>query len=410
MSSCNAQCRLWYWRAALIAAAVAAAAQGETDGSLIADPDTGLELETGGTQRERPLVGINYFAGWWTGAGNKWRQPWNASVDWRGLYPERVPLLGAYNSQKTMDAEITAAADAGVDFFQILWYDDHPERAPNARLLNRGVSEFMASPNSSRMRFFIEWCNSAPLFNVSSDQDWATMVYEDWLPAFKHPSYLRVGGALVFKVISAGGFLKNGCGMNHTLAEARWQMLRDVVRLEGLGEMIIGAGQAAPDKDEVGWWAKGQYNWTGLYCAVDHDDPAYTGHVLPWQNESEFVNTNRQQHAQTSAAAGVPFLPMVVSGWDPRPWREKRASFAFPTDAEWEAELETVKEQLALGGTSNLGLPLPNGEVQPAFNIYAWNEFGEGGMMAPTRGWKYKRLEAIARVFGKPKATSTHDI
>ena len=62
--------------------------------------------------------------------------------------------------------------------------------------------------------------------------DWATMV-QDWLPAFEHPSYLRVDGALVFKVISAGGFLKNGCGMNHTLAEARWQMLRDVVRLEG---------------------------------------------------------------------------------------------------------------------------------------------------------------------------------
>ena len=40
-----------------------------------------------------------------------------------------MPLLGAYNSQKTMDAEITAAADAGVDFFQILWYDDHPERS-----------------------------------------------------------------------------------------------------------------------------------------------------------------------------------------------------------------------------------------------------------------------------------------
>ena len=51
----------------------------------------------------------------------------------------QVPLLGAYNSQATMDAEIVAAAEAGVDFFQMLWYDDHPERAPNARLLNRGV-------------------------------------------------------------------------------------------------------------------------------------------------------------------------------------------------------------------------------------------------------------------------------
>jgi hypothetical protein len=154
---------------------------------------------------QRPLVGINYFAGWWTGAGDKWLEPWNASVDWRQLYPERVPLLGAYNSQATMDAEITAAANAGVDFFQMLWYDDHPERAPNARLLNRGVNDFMTSPSCSRMKFFIEWCNAAPLFSVLNESDWETMV-RDWLPAFKHPSYLRVGGALVFKVISAGSF------------------------------------------------------------------------------------------------------------------------------------------------------------------------------------------------------------
>ena len=320
----------------------------------------------------RPLVGINYFAGWWTGAGDKWLEPWNASVDWRSLYPERVPLLGEYNSQATMDAEITAAADAGVDFFQILWYDDHPERAPNARLLNRGVNNFMASPNSSRMKFFIEWCNAFPPFNVSSDEDWATMVHEDWLPAFKHPSYLRVGGALVFKVISAGSFLKYGCGMNHTLAEARWQMLRDVVREAGLGEMIIGAGQSADDKDEVGWWANGQYNWTGLYCAIDHDDSAYTGQVLPWKNESDYVSGNRVQHARTSAAAGVPFVPMVVSGWDPRPWREKRASFVFPTDAEWEADLRLVQTHLT-AADCNLGFPLPSGSLQPAFNIYAWN-------------------------------------
>ena len=161
----------------------------------------------------RPLVGINYFAGWWHGEGDKWLDPRNTSRDWRPQYPEGIPLLGEYNSQATMDAEIVAAADAGVDFFQILWYDDYPrERQPNARLLNRGVTEFMASPNSHRMSFYIEWCNSAPLFTVHNDSEWLTMIRRDWLPAMAHPSYLRVGGALVFKVINAGLFLKVGNG------------------------------------------------------------------------------------------------------------------------------------------------------------------------------------------------------
>jgi hypothetical protein len=34
------------------------------------------------------------------------------------------------------------------------------------------------------------------------------------------------------------------------------------------------------------------------------------------------------------------------------------------------------------------------------FLIYAWNEYGEGGIVAPTRGEKEMKLEAIASIFG----------
>jgi hypothetical protein len=111
-----------------------------------------------------------------------------------------------------------------------------------------------------------------------------------------------------------------------------------------------------------------------------------TGSPRKVYGKSDYANENRKQHSVTSAAAGVPFFPLVVSGWDPRPWREHRASFAFPTDAEWESELRMVQAQLAPRGTPNLGWPLQGGGIQPVFNIYAWNEFGEEGMMAPTQG------------------------
>ena len=39
-----------------------------------------------------------------------------------------------------------------------------------------------------------------------------------------------------------------------------------------------------------------------------------------------------------------------------------------------------------LASTANLGLPMPGGRRQAIFTIYAWNEFGEGGIVAPTRG------------------------
>ena len=66
-----------------------------------------------------------------------------------------------------------------------------------------------------------------------------------------------------------------------------------------------------------------------------------------------------------------------------------------------EAVLRQVREQ-ALDPANNFGFPdksLPRG-VQPAVNIYAWNEYGEGGIMAPTQGDGYMKLETIAKVFG----------
>src|SRR6056297_2510913 len=68
---------------------------------------------------ENILVGIQYFSGWWSHSPNKWEY---RGTDWRSEYPDRIPLLGEYNTQETMDKEIKAAADHGVDFFSILYY------------------------------------------------------------------------------------------------------------------------------------------------------------------------------------------------------------------------------------------------------------------------------------------------
>src|SRR5512136_1424259 len=61
------------------------------------------------------LVGIYYFAGWWRKSPNKWE---TGGRDWRPDYPERIPTLGEYNDQETMDREIMAASSHGVSFFQ----------------------------------------------------------------------------------------------------------------------------------------------------------------------------------------------------------------------------------------------------------------------------------------------------
>ena len=95
----------------------------------------------------------------------------------------------------------------------------------------------------------------------------------------------------------------------------------------------------------------------------------------------------------------MPYCPFLGAGFNARPWPDARARFAFPTRDQWTIELRRVVSDLDRIGT--LGLPLPGGGRQKAFTIYAWNEFGEGGIVAPTRGEGSMKLETIREVLSR---------
>jgi hypothetical protein len=362
-----------------------------------AAPDRGLlprlAAAADGPSADQVLVGVNYFAGWWEPLPNKWNYS-PAVGDWRTHYPGRVPLLGEYNSQETMDREIAAAAAHGVGFFLILWYYNGPgdstEREAHSRLLNEGLRTFIASPEAHRLGFALEYCNHPP-YEVKTDRDWEECL-RAWLPAFRHPSYLRVGGKLLFKVHSWHHFWREN-GENADSCRARLAALRRSVRAAGLGEMLIGCGVAAKERIEAGHPATQFFEFTNTYMDLPNRPPGDTDE--PYEVLARFIRESRDQHARDV----VPYLPFLGAGFNARPWPDRRARFAFPTREEWTQELRHMRADLERLGT--LGLPLPGGGRQKVCTIYAWNEFGEGGMVAPTRGDGYMKLEAIAEVFGR---------
>ncbi len=357
---------------------------------------------TEGVEQEKEvLVGVNYFAGWWKELPNKWHgQGWKlGQPDWRPEFPERVPTLGEYNDQATMDREIIAASSHGVDFFAILWYYPKPDtqESKNAPKLNRGLECFIASPEARRMRFCIEYCNS-PRFSAEGDAQWAQCI-PVWVEAMKHPSYLRVDGRLVFKVHGVTEFLRANDN-ELDLCRKRLDMLRDAVRKAGLGEMIIGVGVSGRTPTLGPKWPPASvFDFTGNYMCV----PKVKG------RKQEYPYATLAAQARETLAQRVddplPWMPYLAAGWNPRPWHHPKAAphyqcfFSFPTREEFTAELQNLKQSFA--EHPSLGLPKKDGTIQKAFTIYAWNEFGEGGIVAPTKGSGTMMLEAINEVFGK---------
>ena len=192
------------------------------------------------------LVGVYYFAGWWRQQPNKWVVD---GKDWREHFPARVPLLGEYNEQETMDREIAAAADHGVDFFQILWYP--AGRTPkewSAHPLNAGLRQFLASTNRYRLKFTLEFVNHPP-FDLKEDDDWKNACRE-WTTAMKDPAYLRVAGRPVFKIHGLQHFM-NQNGRDLQRVAARLRILRDIARESGLPDPLISGGVVPSEADTI---------------------------------------------------------------------------------------------------------------------------------------------------------------
>lgn len=339
------------------------------------------------------LVGVNYFGGWWR------KQPGCKYViegnDWRYDFPERIPVLGCFNDQETMDAEIVAASEHGVDFFLMLWYEgDYLKGAANPgdakEYLNRCIGQFVNSPESSRMKWAIEYCNHPP-FGIESDDLWTTKCRE-WVDAMTHDSYLRVGGKAVFKIHGLWCFLQEN-GQSVEKAVGRIQELRNIAEEKGIGELLIGIGigeREAPEGPRL-----------RILEACDFGASYNAVPPVPDREEdypySVLIDHASESWAYQATKGKANYMPFVPSGWNPRPWKDPRPKFALPNENEWFDALERVKS--ALDKYSNLRLPDGTESGQKILNIYAWNEYGEGGIIAPTLGDKWMKLKAIQRAF-----------
>lgn len=322
------------------------------------------------------LVGVYYFAGWWRDLPNKWNV---GGKDWRADYPGRVPTLGEYNTQLTMNREIIAASSHGVDFFQILWYPQSGE----PHKLNEGVRTFMASPNARRMAFTIEFVNHPP-FVLDTDEKWEAACRE-WVAAMTHPSYLRVGGRPVFKIHGAHYFQQQN-GNDPAKVTARLDTLRRIAKESGVPTPLISAGV-------MSGLATGPTVAPYDFLTTYMDMPNVPQRPTPYPYEDLLKQAEGAWKAYGTRSE-KPYVPYLPAGWDPRPWKDPRPSFDLPNREQWTDALRSVKS--ALDTYPKLGFP----GGQKALLIYAWNEFGEGGIVAPTKGDGRMKLEGVKAVFG----------
>jgi hypothetical protein len=332
-------------------------------------------------------IGVYYFPGW-ASTSPYWS-------DIKGLagsrspgksWPDREPILGFYPEEQQWVAEkhIEWASSYGLKFFIYDWYwtGSKPD-------LNHAIDNFVKAKNKGKMKFALMWVASH-YGGVKTGQEFTSMV-DYWLDHYlQDPQYLLLDEKPVVLIYSEGAVIANATKYGKTMKDLL-VIARDRAKSRGLkGIYFVGISQARssivngflPDN---GYDAVTGYNYlskgfTGEY--VWNKEPAATTY-------SELMDGYRSEWNWFMSNSSIPYLLPMSAGYDSSPWGSSVHCSSTP---------QSFKQMLVEG--KNLIEKYKN-KTKGIGIIYAWNELAEGGIIEPTKKWRFKYLEAIEEVFGK---------
>ena len=301
------------------------------------------------------------------------RLPWFAEV----LDDNRVRIKGG--RQEVMDREIRFAANAGLEYWAFLLY-------PRSNSMSTALAQYLSSPDRRHIRFCVILHNT---LNASPEQ-WP-QERERAVALLRRPEYQTV--------------------LNHR--PLVYAFMGHLFPFERFAEFLTAAHDAGlnPYCVFMGWDPKADF---AQVSAREFDAVSAYARGGSEACFADLAKSVEEHYWRAAAGAQVPYVPLVTTGWDKRSRKDNPVSWEqhaayhqqdqFPSRAapgEIAAHL-----QRALGFVrSHPDICIANTVI-----IYAWNEYDEGGWLAPTRGADgdpdTSRLDAVQRVLTYQRTTT----
>lgn len=317
------------------------------------------------SSQEKPLVGAYYFDGWAghakAGSNEEWaaNAPSHLTKRLATEFADREPIWGWRDDDlRIMEKQIDKASANGIDFFLFCWYwrDDRKNineeaivNSPN----NTAIRLFMKARNRNKMKFCILVANHQGSQIVGMDNWKDAMKYweENY---FRDPGYLKVDNQPMVVIFNSKAFRDDNAG------EVGDEMMRQY-GYDGL--FSVGCSYRWPYK------GFDMYSWYNTFPKKHFD-----GQEVDYGELTSALRESWQSIPIYEAVA-----PIVMSGWDPRPWRDKQDhSFTYYTNRTPQKFKENLDDAFEF---------LRNRNYKHKFIfIDAWNEMGEGSYLLPTKG------------------------
>jgi hypothetical protein len=370
-----------------------------------------------------PLYPNNFVFNQWMGIRELAEQnyPIGFPAAWKATGPApsqnplyRVPILGYYDQvdPSVVESQVAMAQAYGLQYFNFYWYWDHVDNVTPARpgpTLSKALENFAASAKiqASGFKFMLSMCQgwnggffSQSDFQATTDQlsDYISrsnyLTLPDGRPIFEVCGYEGIGLSQPDRqAIGAGG-----------AGPADWQdriqtfftLLRQKVQ-EKTGKALY---------IELMYEGKGRSSLSsGLLSTWDATSCILNG-VVPVNDYVTYSQTLTSGYTTfASYLPGKPTTPCVASNFDPRP----RWGFILPTTATFTvAQGQSVSAFGQALAKTKQWMDTKSDPASKYLNIYAWNEFHEGGIIEPTEKDGAAYLSAVNTTFGLPTPPANH--
>jgi len=293
-------------------------------------------------------IGAYYYDGW---ASDK-----SSALTQKLLnqYADRMPVWGwRDDSLEIMEQQIEIASKNGIDFFAFCWYwadDQGPfnEKVVKAEPAHTSLDLFLKARNKDKMKFCIMIANHDGA-RIEGEENWKRVIEYFADNYFSDSQYLTINN--------------NPVVIYYLPMEAQPHVaeMREVAVSKGYnGLYTMSCGYKLDGYDAQTWY--NSFNGKKESEAQDYES------LFSWI-----------EGIRNKASVNTVVAPLCSVGWDKRPWEnvEKSVYYVNKSPSAFRKHLYRAVDFLNSRNTPN-----------PIIMIYAWNEYGEGGYLAPTVGDK----------------------
>lgn len=323
------------------------------------------------SNQTRARLGAYYFDGWSGPLTN---------FHFQGLplgpYRGRQPLSGWQdNTACSVEQQLASAHNFGIDFFVFDWYFKAQAYDPDENL-NSALRLTHSLADRHGMQFAILYVDHQPF--IVQPADWPAAIAE-WVGYMSDPAYVFVNGRPLFVIYDADA-MRTAFGSSAAVSSA-FDQLRAAAQSAGLPRVyIVGGISAGYDHNaQTGDFRDASAAAVDGYDALTLYAYSWFGTVTGEQPFSILSEAGKWTWSQAAAKSTLPFIPVVMDGWDPRPWSGENVWFdRSPQDVS-----SFVNDAIAWTSSNPQLRPEPP-PTPPLILIEAWNELGEGSYLIPT--------------------------